>query len=143
MDGTDSATDIGYGAGIGRFDLGVLLGTLAGGVVLDPVVAAGALGGGNASGISGNVPLGGVDVAGTLSGGAAPGQLAGDVALAPVTAAGQLGGEVVSELGGAASLDGVSAGGLIVGVQPVSAAPSYRRLQTSTRAPRGGRRGSR
>ena len=52
-----------------------------------------------------------------------------------------VGGVVVCVLGGAPSLDAGAPGGFLVGVQPVCAAPAHRRLQTSTRGPRRGRRG--
>lgn len=115
VDGVASSADIGYGPGIGQIDFGVGDG-LSGGVQLADAVAAGQLDGGAAS------------------------QLGGAVQLDPVLAAGSLGTEGTSELGGDVQLDPVTPGGLIVGVQPCSAPPAHRRLQTSTRGPRRGRR---
>ena len=115
VDGAASGADIGYGAGIGRFDLGVLLGTLTGGVVLDPAVAAGALGGGNASGISGNVPLDVIDVGGAIAGGSAS-QVGGAVQLDPADAAGSMSGGSASQLGGGVVVGDVAAAGVVAGV---------------------------
>ena len=141
--GVASTTDIGYGAGIGRFDLGMELGgALSGAVQLGDVVPGGSFVGGNASSLTGGVQLGDVVPAGAADGGTAS-SLGGNVQLGDVAAAGSIGGQITSELGGSVQLDPAVAGGLVVGVQPVSAAPAHRRLQTSTRGPRGGRRGSR
>lgn len=141
VDGVVSTTDIGYGAGIGRIDLNVGDG-LAGGVQLGDVTAGGQLTGGTASQLGGSVQLDAVQAAGSIAGQGASG-LGGDVLLDPVLAAGSLGTQGISELGGDVQLDPVTPGGLIIGVQPCSAPPAHRRLQTSTRGPRGGRRGAR
>lgn len=91
-DGPASTTDIGYGPGIGRIELGVgAEGTLSGGVQLGGVDVAGGFGGGNASQLSGAVQLDAADAAGTLTGGDAS-QLGGSVALGDAVAAGSLGG---------------------------------------------------
>lgn len=68
VDGVASATDIGYGAGIGRFDLNIGSSTLSGGVTLDAVAPAGTLAGG-VSQVSGNCTLGAVDPSGVMYGG--------------------------------------------------------------------------
>lgn len=89
VDGVASATDIGYGAGIGRVDLGVgdSGGTLSGDVALDGLAPSGVLADSGVSALSGNITL--------------------DQA----TAAGSMVGVLVSELGGAAALDNITAGG--------------------------------
>jgi hypothetical protein len=71
-DGPASTTDIGYGPGIGRFELGVGLGggVLSGGVQLGDAAAAGALASSGASAIDGGVTLASVTAAGVLGGGA-------------------------------------------------------------------------
>jgi hypothetical protein len=71
-DGVASTTDIGYGPGIGRIELGVGLGggVLSGGGQLDDAASAGALTGGGASELSGGVSLAAVTAAGALGGGA-------------------------------------------------------------------------
>lgn len=68
VDGVASATDIGYGAGIGRFDLNIGSSTLSGGVTLDAVAPAGTLSAG-ASQLSGDVALSAVSPNGALYGG--------------------------------------------------------------------------
>ena len=114
-DGPASTSDIGYGAGIGRIELGMDVGgSRAGAVTLDDVVAAGALGGGGASGVSGNVQLDEVAAAGSLTGGSAS-NLGGSVQLDDVVAAGELQGVNVSEIGGNVTLGDVVASGTLIG----------------------------
>lgn len=68
VDGAASSTDIGYGAGIGRFDLNIGSSALSGNVTLDAVAPAGTLADSGSSGLSGGVALDNVAVAGSLSG---------------------------------------------------------------------------
>lgn len=68
VDGVASTDDIGYGAGIGRFDLNIGSSALSGGVALGDVAPAGTLADGGTSGLSGGVDLAAVAVAGSLSG---------------------------------------------------------------------------
>lgn len=94
VDGVASTTDIGYGAGVGRFDLNVGNG-LSGNVTLEAVVAAGAMTGGGAAGsLSGGVTLDDVVAAGVLAGGGQS-ELGGSVALSDVLASGVLQGEAL------------------------------------------------
>ena len=68
VDGVASTDDIGYGAGIGRFDLNIGSSALSGGVALGDVAPAGALSSGGASQLGGNVGVADVQPAGTLGG---------------------------------------------------------------------------
>jgi hypothetical protein len=69
VDGVASTTDIGYGAGIGRFELAVGdVATLSGNVDLGDVASAGTLADAGASALSGDVALGVISIAGGLVG---------------------------------------------------------------------------
>jgi hypothetical protein len=86
VDGQASSTDIGYGPGIGRFNLNFGDG-LSGGVQLDDVAVGGDLSGGSPSGLAGGVQLGDVEAAGELSGVTG---LIGGVQLGDVVAEGEI-----------------------------------------------------
>ena len=90
-DGAASTTDIGYGPGIGRIELGVGASGISGGATLDDVAASGAL---------------------TSAGSSA---LSGAVALGDASAAGSLAGEAVSIIGGGPTLGDAAADGELIG----------------------------
>lgn len=110
VDGVASSTDIGYGAGIGRFELVIGGGTLGGDVDLDDVSPAGSLGTGSASALGGNVDVDVVIVDGALTGGGAS-NLAGSVVLDGASPAGGLAGWAPSDLGGNVTADDVRVSG--------------------------------
>lgn len=68
IDGVASTTDIGYGPGIGRFNLNVGDSSLGGGVVLGDVTPGGSLGSAGSSALGGDVPLAVVEPVGLLAG---------------------------------------------------------------------------
>jgi hypothetical protein len=91
VDGQASTTDIGYGPGVGRIELGMEAGST----------------------LSGNLQVGSASAEGALDGGS-PSGLTGDVNLDAVVPAGQIDG--VTGLTGNAVLDNVGAAGGLVGV---------------------------
>lgn len=89
-DGLASTDDIGYGAGIGRLELGVgVTADLSGGVTLDSFAPAGVLADSGASDLSGGVALGDVSPSGTFADAGQSG-LAGAVDISSITVAGTL-----------------------------------------------------
>lgn len=88
VDGVASTDDIGYGAGIGRFDLGVgASADLSGNVTLGDVAPAGSLADAGASALTGNVTLSDVAPSGTLADAGQSG-LSGAVDLSSISVAG-------------------------------------------------------
>jgi hypothetical protein len=135
-DGVASSTDIGYGAGIGRFTLTVgSAASLTGTLTLGDIVASGLLSSTVPSALSGTLQLGPIVASGSLAS-AGVSALSGTLQIGAMVASGTLSSSAPgpSAMSGTLVLGDIVATGTLAGRAAVSAPPIGRRLSTRTRS---------